>query len=1441
MPTTTGTTTGNTTKLLGSLMFNLAPLEANMRRVDMITRYMSQAAERVGRNFRQANFLSIDPQNLAMQERLVKLKNTEALTQQRIATAKLKEAQTNKVNLQVEIQRATIQQKYAQAGQMALRTKQMEADLQNKLAVAENRRLQIAMQRLKIEQQMRILAQQQQGGAGGTGGQDYTILGGLEHRMGWFFSSMMLFGSGAVLSGISKAMGDVEMGMIEIARIQDDVTFNFEEMRQSLIDLGKEYGQQWSVVHDIALRWSQAGLDTRDTLEATRASLLALNTAELDAQQSTVSLIGIMSQWDLEVTDLQGVIDKINITADNFVVTSQDLVDGLLRSSGSARVLGMSLEETIAILTAMREASGRTGREVGNALNSILSFMQRNTALDTFEKMGINVWADETKTQFRNLIEIFDQVAVGWGTMGDELKDGFVQAANEAGLFTEEMAGVVGAQEEWDDLQKRDVSQAMAGIYRRNYLLALLQNWSTVQEVLNGLVDAQGYSLRENERTMEAYQKRVEALRMAITELAVAIGDAGLLDTMKGLVDGTREGVEAFRELPQPVQESIIALLGISAALMGVNLIFRVFLGMGIGGMLINLAARIAGVTASTLGLSAALNILAKNPMVLVIGGIAALTAAVIAYNSHQAKAVENAKEAASDAITHSNNISNLAKRYEELSEKVNLNESEQTELQNTMNALAEIFPGIVAQWDAQGNAILFNNDALRDNIALAKEAAAANARDFYVKAMDKKSSIEKKINSLKSVEDAMTAPGAIPTDLKAAPLPIINPKEMAKLRDELDAAKRDIETGLGLVNQTYIGDYAWYGDSGKGSGGGSANNSKTNNTTPKPTTPNTATPNVGALDFLNNLEIQAQRAGQALEYNKLMLNLLTNAIGDGIPTTQQMANVTQNYNGQIELLTQHQSILAKENTLLTAKINSTGDITGELTNKLLDNKNAILQDQLQIGSLRKEMADFQSTIDNINFDQANAALQHWTSMGVYSVEQQIAALHRLATVKKLTTEEQRQLDMQSFNLYKKLIGDQVSQVQKAYQSRLNIIEDHYRDRLKTIEDEADAEIAIIQRRIDALDEEDNLNDREEARTEHDEKIKSLIEEQQYHELRTGIEHEKSLADIKKQIDEENRRWEAQQQDWQREDEKRNLQEQIDDIKDANDEKKQELEDYYNDAKAELEDYYNDAMDVMNDATQDMLAGLAATDGAWFEQGKKWIEKLIQGMEDGGVNLPGGFDDFWDDVKDESSKLPTNDSEKDDDNKGSSPGGATSGWQIFTNSSGFKYKVSPDGNIFKNINDGRGDVYVPASNYKYLENDPAGIKALAAAKAVKSYDIGGSILYDQIAQLHANEYVLNARTVDKLGGMDNVEKLVAKVQNPNWDAPNMSTGGMYSGGMVLFDRAADRIVAAIEGRMGISFDKLVNIEHVGFEDEADMEIFNRSLARNVRTLSVGRG
>lgn len=383
-----------------------------------------------------------------------------------------------------------------------------------------------------------------------------TLTSMASRRISWFLTGSVLFGAAAGIRSIVQSLGEIEFTMIEISRIMEDPTFQGDAFRNHLMELGREFGFTFATVGDIAKRWAQAGYDVTESLEATRASLLALNTAELDAEQSTQSLIGIMQQWSFDTSQLITVIDKINKVSDDYAVSSQDIVDGLLRASSAARNANYSFEQTVAVLTAMRVASGRTGKEVGNALNSIISFMQRPIFRKTLEEAGIPFFANVSEGKLRPQFEILADLAAKWEDLTDAQKASIESQAEQAGLLTEELAEMAGVQSELNELERINLAQSASGNFRRNYLLALLNNFSMVYDVILSQEQAAGYSMRENERTMESYQKKVDAMRVAWEQLLYTVStETPFFDSLKWLVDSLKNFLSTINDMPRAQRE----------------------------------------------------------------------------------------------------------------------------------------------------------------------------------------------------------------------------------------------------------------------------------------------------------------------------------------------------------------------------------------------------------------------------------------------------------------------------------------------------------------------------------------------------------------------------------------------------------------------------------------------------------------------------------------------------------------------------------------------------------------------------------------------------------------------------------------------------------------------------------------------------------------------
>lgn len=511
-----------------------------------------------------------------------------------------------------------------------------------------------------------------------------------------------------VAKEVTESIKEIEMGMIEIQRVMTDSSFVLEDYRSSLLQLGVDYGQTFDNVQSIALRWAQSGYNVADSLKLTETSLLALNTAELNATQATEAMIGIMAQWNLQAEDMALVMDKVNITADRNAVTSQDLVDGLLRSSGAAKIMNLSLEETLGILTVMREASGRTGREVGNALNSILSYIQRPGSIKTLEGLGIDVFADAAKSQFRNVLDIFKDISANWNTLSADIQDGFVKSADDAGLFNEEMATALGTQAEWNDLQQRDVSQAAAGVYRRNYFIGLIERLSDVQGVLNDLTEAEGHSMRENAKTMETLEKKTQSLKTSMEALAVAVGETGLTEVLKMLVDAGTGAIEMFNALPDEVQKPILAFVAMSAVIKTGQLAF------GLYGISVNaISTALGGLTTSAGAAANATKFLglATNHWGLILAGAAAAGSLYYTIMKKNNEELERSIE----VLQNSDVIDEYVSKYEDLATKSKLTTEEQQEFIELQGKIKSLMPEVASAIDSE-------NVSLEDQLKIIKE-----------------------------------------------------------------------------------------------------------------------------------------------------------------------------------------------------------------------------------------------------------------------------------------------------------------------------------------------------------------------------------------------------------------------------------------------------------------------------------------------------------------------------------------------------------------------------------------------------------------------------------------------------------------------------------------------------------------------------------------------
>ena len=475
--------------------------------------------------------------------------------------------------------------------------------------------------------------------------------------------------------------------------------------------------------------------------------------------------------------------------------------------------------------------------------------------------------------------------------------------------------------------------------------------------------------------------------------------------------------------------------------------------------------------------------------------------------------------------------------------------------------------------------------------------------------------------------------------------------------------------------------------------------------------------------------------------------------------------------------------------------------------------------------------------------------------------------------VQKLTLQDLQDLEKRQFNDRLDRLKTERDRIKDAYDARMKQYEAEIEANDRLIErkekqtesavDGIEEQIKAIQRLMDLLDDDAESEDREEAERKHNKKLAELAEERLYHELRTGLEHQDRIKEIDDETAEEKRRWQLQQNDWARKDQKDAYQDQINALKEkqkaiekSSREEINQLKKQNDRKKQEMQKFYNELNSILNDSNLRMMA-------ASQERGEEFIRKMgeiarqaTQAFNDNyrPDSVISGARDLVDDARSGytpgsggSSRRPS-----ESDYTGGSGGKklkAIVGPESYTNKNGRTYMWSQNlaGLLGYSATWNAADKTVTIGGKKFTPawNDNGrtflGIREVAEAlgfsttydnssREVSVWDkahTGAKVKTTGIAELMHDERVLSPNLTVSF------EKLAAVLSRPTAQAQIGSLGSSAD-----LEKIADRVIAAIERKKSMQIDKLLNIEHAGFEDRADMQALGVEV-RNMLT-AVGR-
>lgn len=330
-----------------------------------------------------------------------------------------------------------------------------------------------------------------------------------------------------VISGISREavkfynnVVDIDTAMTELRKVTDNTNQQYAEFFDNIGQKAKDLKIDLSDLISQTAEWGKRGysLDEAETL-ATNSGIYSV-VGEVDNATAVQDLTTVMKSYNMTVDESINIVDKFNAISNKYAVSASDIGDMLSRSVSSLSVAGNTLDQAIAMGTAITEITGDAA-EAGNSLK-VLSMRLRGAKTELEDAGESTEGMAVSTSKLREDIKALTNVN---GTGGfDIMKD----SQNFKSTY-EIMKGIANVWNDLTDTSKAAIIEKIAGKQRGNTITALLTNMSQADKIVNDSIGSAGSAMSEYEKYLDSIQGRVQGFQTSIENLSATLINGDLV------------------------------------------------------------------------------------------------------------------------------------------------------------------------------------------------------------------------------------------------------------------------------------------------------------------------------------------------------------------------------------------------------------------------------------------------------------------------------------------------------------------------------------------------------------------------------------------------------------------------------------------------------------------------------------------------------------------------------------------------------------------------------------------------------------------------------------------------------------------------------------------------------------------------------------------------
>tara|TARA_R110002153_G_scaffold27815_1_gene85865 strand:- start:179 stop:6328 length:6150 start_codon:yes stop_codon:yes gene_type:complete len=342
----------------------------------------------------------------------------------------------------------------------------------------------------------------------------------------------------AVIEGVRRSFTklvstivEVEQQLTAINSILGQSSGTITKFGNELFEVAKKTGQSFQQVAQTAQEFARQGLSVEQTLQRTSDALILTRLTTLKTDEAVAALTATINGFQREALTSTQVINKLRAVETSFAVSSDDLASALARSASVAQGAGVSFNELLGVITAIKQRTGLGGATIGQGLKTVFTRLNLPSRVAQLKELGVEIDASA------NGFEKLRQVSIAYKA---------AQNANNQGLATQ--IGVVAA-----------------GQFQISKLSAAFDDLANSYSISDSAARKSLEATDEANRANEAYNQTIAGISKQIVnnigKIFSSVGELGTGDAIKDIVTNINSILEAFQGNKLSGSNAFISLL----------------------------------------------------------------------------------------------------------------------------------------------------------------------------------------------------------------------------------------------------------------------------------------------------------------------------------------------------------------------------------------------------------------------------------------------------------------------------------------------------------------------------------------------------------------------------------------------------------------------------------------------------------------------------------------------------------------------------------------------------------------------------------------------------------------------------------------------------------------------------------------------------------------